>query len=180
MQAWALRIADGSDPSVAGRVCQTKLPFCPYLLAGALLPDGHAPDPDAHLQQLVTHAMAGRGGRQSRRAAAALEPGASVYSKHGAGVAFLACRVDLSFARSADRPGWSCADAALGLWLPSVGCPWPSASPVDWRSLLNSRHLADSAAGLGVFLLVRHNMAAGTVRDRRAGTGDRPDGKHWD
>ena len=171
--SWALRIADGSDPLLLG-VYVDKPPFLPYLLAGIAWLMGHAPDSIAHLQQLVTFGrLAGVGaGLASLELLWSLAR--PVYGKRVAAlaVAFLALSpLTIRLSPSLLTDPWLVLWMLLGLWAAQRGRPWLAGIACGLAFATKQQALLILPLVLGVFLLVRHNMAGGHgQRPARAGT----------
>ena len=171
--SWALRIADGSDPLLLG-VYVDKPPFLPYLLAGIASLMGNTPDSIAHLQQLVTFGrLAGVGaGLASLELLWSLAR--PVYGKRVAAlaVAFLALSpLTIRLSPSLLTDPWLVLWMLLGLWAAQRGRPWLAGIACGLAFATKQQALLILPLVLGVFLLVRHNMAGGHgQRPARAGT----------
>ena len=179
--SWALRIADGSDPLLLG-VYVDKPPFLPYLLAGIASLMGNTPDSIAHLQQLVTFGRLAGVGAGLASLALLWSLARPVYGKRVAAlaVAFLALSpLTIRLSPSLLTDPWLVLWMLLGLWAAQRGRPWLAGIACGLAFATKQQALLILPLVLGVFLLVRHNMAgghgqrparAGTQRPARAGT----------
>ena len=171
--SWALRIADGSDPLLLG-VYVDKPPFLPYLLAGIASLMGNAPDSIAHLQQLVTFGRLAGVGAGLASLALLWSLARPVYGKRVAAlaVAFLALSpLTIRLSPSLLTDPWLVLWMLLGLWAAQRGRPWLAGIACGLAFATKQQALLILPLVLGVFLLVRHNMAGGHgQRPARAGT----------
>ena len=170
---WALRIADGSDPLLLG-VYVDKPPFLPYLLAGIASLMGNTPDSIAHLQQLVTFGRLAGVGAGLASLALLWSLARPVYGKRVAAlaVAFLALSpLTIRLSPSLLTDPWLVLWMLLGLWAAQRGRPWLAGIACGLAFATKQQALLILPLVLGVFLLVRHNMAGGHgQRPARAGT----------
>ncbi|MCB9142895.1 MAG: glycosyltransferase family 39 protein [Anaerolineales bacterium] len=171
--SWALRIADGSDPLLLG-VYVDKPPFLPYLLAGIASLMGNTPDSIAHLQQLVTFGRLAGVGAGLASLALLWSLARPVYGKRVAAlaVAFLALSpLTIRLSPSLLTDPWLVLWMLLGLWAAQRGRPWLAGIACGLAFATKQQALLILPLVLGVFLLVRHNMAGGHgQRPARAGT----------